>query len=76
MQTSLKSCYFCVEESQCFTCGLFYHPLETEYCVTEGCNQTTLIHKEYVLPKDCENRDCLFHQLAVAAKKYSFVTKK
>ena len=68
MQTTVrKCCYFCVDETACLKCGIFYHPLETEYCTNKKCNRRTLSHRLYVLPKECENTECLFHQLAQAA---------
>jgi hypothetical protein len=65
-----KKCYFCIDETPCPQCGMMYHPLECDHCFNEDCANYfafPLKHKVYVKPKECENKSCVFYQLAQTA---------
>ncbi len=62
------NCYMCIEETVCKKCGWAFHPLETSVCVNSLCNEVKLEHPLYCMPKNCQNSDCLFYQMAKRAE--------
>jgi hypothetical protein len=72
-----KNCYYCIDETVCPTCQTTYHPLETDYCFRKSCKgQKKLPHKEYTLPKECENRSCIFYKLKEQAEKVKNTSRR